>query len=126
MLWRTYECCYGWRPFLNPEGDSSSSNDGLSWEDIPLLKYESELLVKCGAWKSIFDIEDSLTIDELFLLYRAANADFSMNLKAMAASQGADVDWEDDWYSRDPNQQPEVLEANDMRFMPIGLGYEAV
>ena len=44
----------------------------------------------------------------------------------MAASQGAEVDWEDDWYSRDPNKQPEVLEANDMRFMPIGLGYEAV
>jgi hypothetical protein len=83
------------------------------------------LLVKCGAWKSIFDIEESLTIDELFMLYRAANADFSMNLKAMAASQGADVDWGDDWYDPEPPKPPEILEQQDMRFMPIGLGYES-
>lgn len=47
-----------------------------------------------------------------------------MNLKVAAASQGADVDWDDDWYDPAPPAPPELLEQNDLRFMPIGLGYE--
>jgi len=91
---------------------------------MPLLKYESELLVKCGAWKSIYDLEESLTLHEMFTLYRAATNDFNMNVKALAATQGADVDWEEDWYDPEPPKPPEVLEGGDLRFMPIGLGYE--
>lgn len=97
----------------------------MSWDEIPLLKYEAELLIKCGAWKSIYDIENSLTIDELFLLYRAANADFGMHVKALASVQGADVDWEEDWYDPIPPKPPEMIEKEDMRFIPIGLGYES-
>ena len=82
------------------------------------------MLVRCGAWVSIDELEQSLTIDELFMLYRAASADFTLNMKAMAASQGADVDWDEDWYSPEPPKPPEVLEGGDLRFMPIGLGYE--
>jgi len=91
---------------------------------MPLLKYESELLVKCGAWKSIYDLEESLTLHEMFTLYRAATNDFNMNVKALAATQGADVDWEEDWYDPEPPKPPEVLEGGDLRFIPIGLGYE--
>jgi len=70
-------------------------------------------------------MEESLTIDELFILYRASNAAFGMDMKAMAAAQGAEVDWEDDWYNPEPPKPPEVLEGSDLRFVPIGLGYEA-
>lgn len=69
-------------------------------------------------------MEESLTIDELFILYRASNAAFGMEMKATAAAQGAEVDWEDDWYDPEPPKAPEVLEGGDLRFMPIGLGYE--
>lgn len=81
-------------------------------------------MVKCGAWKSILDIEESLTLDELFILYRAAGSEFNNNFKAMAASQGAEIDWDEDWYDPEPPKPPEVLEGGDLRFMPIGLGYE--
>ena len=106
------------------EGEAQDNGEPLSWDDIPLLKYESELLVKTGAWKSLLEIEESLTLDELFLLYRAANFAFAMQVKAQAAGMGADVDWDEDWY--DPvEKKPDVLEGGDLRFMPIGLGYEA-
>jgi len=107
------------------EGDSPSQGEPLSWEDIPLLKYECELLVRSGAWKSLLELEESLTLDELFLLYRAANNDVSMQLKVAAAAQGAEVDWDDDWYDPEPPKPPEVLEGGDLRFIPIGLGYES-
>jgi len=69
-------------------------------------------------------MEDILTLDELFVLYRAANNDFQMSMKATAAAQGADIDWEYDWYDPEPLKPAEVIESNDLRFMPIGLGYE--
>ena len=97
----------------------------MTWEDIPLLKYECELLIKCGAWKSIWELEDSLTIDELFILYRAANAAFGMDMKAMAAAQGAEVEWDDDWYNPAPPKPIEVVEGADARFLPICLGFES-
>jgi hypothetical protein len=99
--------------------------ESLSWDDIPLLKYESELLIRCGAWKSIWDLEESLTMEELFLLYKASNYEFNLQVKGMAASQGADVDWDEDWYDDTPPPPPEVVEKQDLRFIPIGLGYEA-
>jgi hypothetical protein len=61
----------------------------------------------------------------LFLLYRAANDHFTMNLKAQAASMGAEIDWDDDWYDPAPPKEIPTLGASDFRFLPIGLGYEA-
>ena len=97
----------------------------MTWDDIPLLKYESELLVKTGAWKSLLELEESLTLDVLFLLYRASNYEFSMSVKAYAAGMGAEVDWYEDWYEQSEPEAEEVLESNDLRFIPFGLGYEA-
>jgi len=42
----------------------------------------------------------------------------------MAASQGAEIDWDEDWYDPEPPKPPEVIENSDLRFIPIGLGYE--
>ena len=41
----------------------------------------------------------------------------------MAASQGADVDFDDDWYDPAP---PDVLSAGDLRGIPIGLMIEEI
>ena len=46
-----------------------------------------------------------------------------MNMKLMAASQGADVDFSDDWYDPAP---PDALTASDLRGMPIGLMIEEI
>lgn len=103
----------------NEGGDGSP----LDWNEIPLLKYESEIFVKTGAWTSLYELENNLTLDEMFLLYRACNNEVNMNMKLMAASQGADVDFSDDWYDPAP---PDVLTASDLRGMPIGLMIEEI
>lgn len=97
----------------------------MAWSDIPLLKYEAELFVHCAAWKSIEELEESLTLEEMFLLYNASKNEFSMNLKAQAMAAGADVDWDDDWYDPAPPVKPTPLSGGDVKFLPIGLGYEA-
>ena len=71
----------------------------------------------------MLELEDSLTLDELFLLYRACGNEINLQMKIMAASQGADVDFDDDWY--EPSD-PKVIGASDIATIPIGLGYEAV
>lgn len=97
----------------------------MTWEEIPFLKYEAELLVRCGAWKSIFEIEDSLTLEELFLLYRASVNETSMDMKIAAATQGADVDFNEDWY--DPSSEPEEpAGGSEIVSMPFGLGYQQI
>ena len=95
----------------------------MTWDDIPFLKYEAELLVRCGAWKSIFEIEDSLTMEELFLLYRASANETSMDMKIAAATQGADVDFNEDWYDPEPVV---AADASEIRSVPFGLGYEQI
>ena len=57
----------------------------------------------------------------MFLLYRASANETNMTMKVMAASQGADVDFDDDWYDPAP---PDVLTKNDLRGIPIGLMIE--
>jgi hypothetical protein len=86
------------------------------------LKYESEIFIKSGAWKSLEDLEANLTLEELFLLYRASMAEVSTDLKIAAAAQGADVDFEEDWYEPEEKTQP-VIQPHDLVSMPIGLGY---
>lgn len=60
----------------------------------------------------------------MFLLYKASKNEFSLNLKAQAAAWGADIDWSEDWYDPEPPKKPEAIAGNDLRFLPIGLGYE--
>jgi hypothetical protein len=44
-------------------------------------------------------------------------------MKIMAASQGADVDFDDDWYDPEPLV---AASASDITSIPFGLGYEQV
>ena len=68
------------------------------------------------------ELEDSITLDELFLLYRACGNETSIQMKMLAASQGADVDFDDDWYDPAPIK---AAGASEISQIPIGLGYEA-
>ncbi len=51
---------------------------------------------------NLYELESQLTLNELFLLYRACANETSLSMKIAAASQGADVDFEDDWYDPAP------------------------
>lgn len=59
----------------------------------------------------------------MFILYRACNNEINTQMKIAAASQGADVSFEDDWYDPEP---PEVLGKSDLHSIPIGLMIEEI
>lgn len=46
-------------------------------------------------------------------------------MKALAASQGADVDFEDDWYDQSDNARDHAITQTEIRMLPqgFGLGY---
>lgn len=78
------------------------------------------MLVRSGAWKSLYELESLLTLEEMFLLYRASTNEVALAMKISAAAQGADVDLDEDWYSPEPE---EAMGAYEIRSMPFGLGY---
>lgn len=82
------------------------------------------MFVHCSSWKSIEELEECLTLEEMFLLYNASRHQFSMTLKSQAAAMGAEVDWDEDWYDPAPPPKPVALHGGDVKFLPIGLGYE--
>lgn len=99
------------------------SGEPLDWNDIPLLKYESEIFIKTGAWKSIYELEENLTLDEMFLIYRAGANEVNTQMKIAAATQGAEVNFDDDWYEP---EEPDFVGSHNISNIPIGLGYEAI
>lgn len=91
-----------------------------------MLKYEAEILTQVGAWKSLEELEDSLILHEMFLLYRACAYHFSKDVKGSAAAFGGEVDWDDDWYNPEPSTKAQdVIRSWDIPQMAIGLGYES-
>lgn len=73
------------------------------------------------------ELEESIQLHELFLLYRACTHDTSTRLKIAAASQGADVDFDEDWYDPEGYAQERIMQAHDIvQFagMGLSLGYE--
>ena len=70
-------------------------------------------------------MEDNIILHELFLLYRACSNEFTKSVKASAIGFGAEVDFDDDWYDPAPPEAPKTIQQSDIKFLPIGLGYEA-
>ena len=68
-------------------------------------------------------LESYLTLNELFLLYRACMNETGTAMKIAAAAQGADVDFEEDWYDPEPPRQAQVHDILQMKF---GMGYELI
>jgi len=52
---------------------------------------EQEVFCECGSWKNFLDLEESLSLDELIVLYEATVERQSRALKAMAAAAGGEV-----------------------------------
>jgi hypothetical protein len=60
----------------------------------------------------------------MFLLYRACTNEFSKNIKALALSQGADVDFEEDWYSPEDRAPESAMRPFEVMNFGIPLGYQ--
>lgn len=72
---------------------ATKGNAGNSWEDLDLLKLESELFL-IGAWKNYDDLEENISMPEL-LETIATNRELDrMEKKFLAAIQGVDLDEE--------------------------------
>ena len=54
------------------------------------------------------------------MLYRACANETNTTMKIAAAAQGADVDFDDDWYDPEPIQ---AADAHEISSIPFGLGY---
>lgn len=52
---------------------------------------EQEVFCECGAWKNFHDLEESLSLDELIVLYEATVERHSRAMKTMAAASGAEI-----------------------------------
>jgi len=89
-----------------------------------LLKYEAEVFVQVGAWKSILELENNLTLEELFLLSRACSNEFVKQVKISAMASGGEVDFDDDWYDPTPPIPVMPIAGNDLKYLPFGIGYE--
>ena len=67
-----------------------------------------------------------MTLNELFLLYRACANETSTALKVAAAAQGGDVDFDDDWYDPAPAEVKKPASAMEMKSKGIsGFGMGA-
>lgn len=47
----------------------------------------------------------------------------SVSMKIAAAAQGAQIDFNEDWYDEE-SQQDQAISGFEIQHMPIGLGYE--
>jgi hypothetical protein len=61
------------------------------FEDLPLADLEAEVMCEVGIWKNFDEIEDALTLDELFMLYEQTTERQTRLMKTVAAAMGADV-----------------------------------
>ena len=72
---------------------AEKSDSGSSWEDLDLVKMESEVFM-LGAWKNYEDLEKSLSMTELInILSSKRELDYEEK-KFLAAMQGVDLDKE--------------------------------
>lgn len=62
----------------------------MTWNTLDLVHYESRVLSKVGRWANFEDLESSLTLDELFILYKEVLDAEIRNLKATAKAFGAE------------------------------------
>lgn len=122
----------------------------MTFDDIPLTILEQEVFCECGAWKNFYDLETSLSLDELIVLYEAAVERQQRLLTSVAAAMGAEVDMPDnsdkyvysdsDEISRDDKQylpmyavdherggevEP-VYGEDQIQQLPINLGYSII
>lgn len=90
----------------------------MTFDDLPLLDYEKEIFSECGAWRNFLDLEDSISLDELIILYESSMERQHRVMKVMAAAMGADVS--------EPDQVKPITGRADLAKLPFNVGYETM
>lgn len=79
----------------------SKESDGNAWEDLDLVKLESEAFL-LGIWKDYDDLESSLCMQELSAILDAKRDADYQDKKFLAAIQGVDLDAQSGNKEEDP------------------------
>jgi hypothetical protein len=122
------------------ENQAKSQSDGSNWQDLDLVKLESEAFL-IGAWKNFDDLENSISMPELISLLEVKRELDYGDKKFAAAMQGVDLDkdkndnaWEDMkkrvlYNGKDANDITNLRGAKAQKAgfgIGNGLGYEEV
>jgi hypothetical protein len=122
------------------ENQAKSQSDGSNWQDLDLVKLESEAFL-IGAWKNFDDLEKSISMPELISLLEVKRELDYGDKKFAAAMQGVDIDkdkndnaWEDMkkrvlYNGKDANDITNLRGAKAQKAgfgIGNGLGYEEV
>ena len=73
------------------ENQAKSQSDGSSWQDLDLVKLESEAFL-IGAWKNYEELERSISMPELISILEVKRELDYGDKKFAAAMQGVDID----------------------------------
>jgi hypothetical protein len=104
-VYKVLEYCAGIKINIDQEetveNQAKSQSDGSNWQDLDLVKLESEAFL-IGAWKNFDDLENSISMPELISLLEVKRELDYGDKKFAAAMQGVDIDkdkndnaWED-------------------------------
>ena len=122
------------------ENQAKSQSDGSNWQDLDLVKLESEVFL-IGAWKNYEELELALSMPELISILEVKRELDYGDKKFAAAMQGVDIDkdkndnaWEDMkkrvlYKGKDANDITNLRGAKAQKAgfgIGNGLGYEEV
>jgi hypothetical protein len=143
-VYKVLEYCAGIKINIDQEetveNQAKSQSDGSNWQDLDLVKLESEAFL-IGAWKNFDDLENSISMPELISLLEVKRELDYGDKKFAAAMQGVDLDkdkndnaWEDMkkrvlYKGKDANDITNLRGARAQKAgfgIGNGLGYEEV
>jgi len=143
-VYKVLEYCAGIKINIDQEetveNQAKSQSDGSNWQDLDLVKLESEAFL-IGAWKNFDDLENSISMPELISLLEVKRELDYGDKKFVAAMQGVDLDkdkndnaWEDMkkrvlYKGKDANDITNLRGAKAQKAgfgIGNGLGYEEV
>jgi hypothetical protein len=143
-VYKVLEYCAGIKINIDQEetveNQAKSQSDGSNWQDLDLVKLESEAFL-IGAWKNFDDLENSISMPELISLLEVKRELDYGDKKFAAAMQGVDLDkdkndnaWEDMkkrvlYKGKDANDITNLRGAKAQKAgfgIGHGLGYEEV
>lgn len=82
----------------------------MKWDNLDLVHYESRVFTSVGRWANFDELEESLTLPELFMLYGESVEREIRDFKATAKAFGAELEL-NFGPPKESNQVPDAFEG---------------
>jgi hypothetical protein len=86
---------------------------------------EKEVFAECGAWKNFHELEDSLSFDELLVLFDVTSERFKRNAEVMVGAMGGSIGGGGEFSSED-DRNIQVADAQSLKQLPFGIGHTTI